>query len=287
MRRRPSVFEKSLHDQKWQILGFGLALMSMAALVVWLWPAYRETVAQIDLPPAVRAFLGSDLSYATGPGFVSAEFFSWVPALLIVYAVIQGTGAIAGEESAGTIDLLLAQPMTRRDVVLQKCAAACAGSILIVVGGLLGFVISVPFVAIDLTLWDTALASANMVPISVLFFALSLWLGAVAPNRVSASGGAIAVATAAYFANTLATGVDSLSWLRYGSPFYYFGAGLPLVRGIDWGHVAVLLGAAAALVALAVRSFARRDVTVGGASALTMKEVIGRITGWGLPTAGS
>lgn len=279
MRHRLSLVEKCLRDQKWQIVGFGLALLSMAALVVWLWPAYRETVKQIELPPAVQAFLGSDLNYASGPGFVSGEFFSWIPALLIVYAVIQGTGAIAGEESAGTIDLLLAQPVTRPAVVVQKCVAVCIGSILIVAGGFLGFAVSVPFVAIDFTLWDAALASANLLPITLFFFALSLWLGAVGPNRVWASGGAIAVATTGYFANTLATGIDALSWLRYGSPFYYFGAGLPLVRGIEWGHVAALLGTAVAFVLLAARSFERRDVMIGGSAALTLRDVARRVAG--------
>ena len=279
MERYVNVFRKSLRDQRWQIVGFGLALLSIAALDVIIWPTYRDTVATIQLPEAVQALLGSDLSYGTAAGFISAEFFSWIPILLIVYAVIQGTGALAGEESSGTIDLLLAQPVARSTLVVQKCAAVLVGSALIVTLGYLGFVLSIPFVRIEISLGDAALASANMLPITVLFFALSLWLGAVAPNRTYASGGAIAVATAAYFANTIAAGVHSLSGVRYASPFYYYGAGLPLVKGIDWPHVSILLGVAALFIALTVRSFQRRDITIGGASNVGLRALMRRAVG--------
>jgi ABC-2 type transport system permease protein len=279
MIRYVNVFAKSLRDQRWQIGGFGLALLSMAAMIVLLWPTYRNTVANIQLPEAVQALLGSDLSYATAAGFVSAEFFSWIPILLIVYAVIQGTGAIAGEESSGTIDLLMAQPLARSAMVFQKCAAVLAGSVLIVSLGYLGFALTIPFVTIEISIGDAALASANMLPITIFYFAFALWLGAVAPNRAYASGGAIALGTAGYFANTIAAGVHALSWLRYASPFYYYGAGLPLVKGIDWPHVSILLGVAALFVALTVWSFQRRDITIGGASNVGFRALMRRAVG--------
>ncbi len=264
--RAPSLFVKSLRDQKWQIAGFGLTLAVIGALDVLVWPAYKDTLQNLELPPALQAFLGSDLSIATAPGFLSSEFFSWVSVLLIVYAVIQGTGAIGGEEGSGTMDLLLAQPVARRDVVVQKAAATCLGSVLIVAIGYCGFAIAMPLVAIDVTLWDVALAMANMLPITLLFFALSLWLGSVAPSRAVASGGAIAVATASYFLNTLAQGIDALHKLKYATPFYYYGAGLSLVRGIEWAHAGLLLGISAVLFVLTLGAFERRDIATGGAA---------------------
>ena len=272
-----SIALKSLRDQKWQVVGFGLSLTAMAAMHVYIWPAYRDTLQNLKLPAAVEAFFGGDLSIATGAGFMSAEFFSWVPILLIVYAVIQGTGAIAGEESSGTMDLLLAQPLGRRSLVLQKIAAACVGSVLIVAIGWLGFLVSVPFVDIGVPLTDTAVACANMLPITLLFFSMSLWLGAVMPNRSTASGAVIGLATAAYFINTLANGVEALRNLRYGTPFYYYGAGLPLVDGIDWPHVGLLLGVSALLMLLTLRTFGQRDVTTGGATDLDAAGVLRRM----------
>jgi ABC-2 type transport system permease protein len=276
------VLRKSLRDQKWQIVGFGASLAVTATLDLFIWPAYRDQLQNFELPPAFEAFLGG-LSIATPAGFLSAEYFSWIPILLIVYAVIQGTGAIAGEESSGTIDLLLAQPVSRQVMVIEKTLAVVIGSVLIVAIGCAGFAISMPFVDIDLAFVDIAIASANMLPITLLFFAISLWLGAVAPNRALASAVVIGLATAFYFINLLASAVNVLDSLNYATPFYYYGSGLPLVEGIVWWHVGLLLGVALLFFAATLRSFTARDIAMGGATdvgfAGVMRRILGSATG--------
>ena len=279
---RVSLFAKTMRDQRWQVAGFGLALAAMSSTAVFLWPSVRDTLQNFELPAAVKAFIGTDLSIATAAGYLSARYFGWVDVLLIVYAVIQGTGAIAGEESGGTMDLLLAQPITRRDVVLQKVAATVIGGALIIAIGWLGFALSVPFVRIDVSLADTAIASANMFPITLLFFALSLCAGAVAPSRGGASAIAIGLATAWYFISILANGVESLHNLRYATPFYYYGSGASLVHGIDWWHVGLLLGASAGLLALTIHAFGRRDVSAGGSADVDLAVMLRRIVGRGV-----
>jgi len=261
---RDSVFAKTMRDQRWQVAGFGLALAAMSSTAVFLWPSVRDTLQNFQLPAAIKAFIGTDLSIATAAGYLSARYFGWVDVLLIVYAVIQGTGAIAGEEGSGTMDLLLAQPIARRDVVLQKVGATVIGSMAIIAIGWVGFALSVPFVRIDVSLADTALASGNMLPITLLFFSLSLCAGAIAPSRGMASAVAIGLATAWYFISILANGVAWLHNLRYATPFYYYGSGASLVHGIDWWHVGLLLGVSAALLALTLRAFELRDVGTGG-----------------------
>ena len=273
---RYSIFRKSLRDQRWQSLGFGLALMAMSSTSVLLWPSARDALQQFELPKAVQAFLGSKLSIATAAGYLSARYFGWVEILLIVYAVIQGTGAIAGEESAGTIDLLLSQPVRRADIVLQKCVAFVCGLTVAVGLGVLGFAAAIPFVRIDVSIADTAIASANMLPMILLFFAFALWAGAVAPNRGAAAGLSVGVATAAYFINTLATGVESLQNLKYATPFYYYGAGLPLVQGVSLPHVGLLMGATVGLAALALAIFDRRDLGAGSGVELKLPGLLRR-----------
>jgi ABC-2 type transport system permease protein len=218
----------------------------------------------------LQAFLGSDLSIATPAGFLSAEFFSWMPVLMLVYAIIQGTGAIAGEEGSGTMDLLLAQPIRRTDVVLGRTAAVVCGTAAILAIACVGWLVSIPFVSIDISLGRVVLATANLLPITLLFFALSLWLGAIMPSRAVAVAITVGLATAAYFVNAVATGVQSLENLKYGTPFYYYGSGQPLVDGLNWLHIGLLMALAIALVAAAITSFAARDVGTGGSSDLDL-----------------
>jgi ABC-2 type transport system permease protein len=274
-----NVFLKALRDQKWQVAGFGLTLASIAMLDVFIWPSYRDTLQQIDLPDALQSILGSDLSIATGPGFLSAEFFSWVPILMLVYAIIQGTAAIAGEESAGTMDLLLAQPLRRRDLVLARIAAAVAGTTGILALACIAWLLSMPFVSIDVTLARAVLATANIMPVTLLFFALSLWLGAVLPARAAAVACTIGLATAAYFVNALASAVQSLDGLKYASPFYYYGSGQTLIHGLDWPHIAALTLATVLCGVFALRAFESRDIGAGASLDIagSLRTLAGRV----------
>jgi ABC-2 type transport system permease protein len=277
---RFSVLRKSLRDQKWQIAGFGLALALMAALDLSIWPAYRDQLQNFEMPAALEGFLGG-LSISTPEGFLTTEYFSWIPILLIVYAVIQGTAAIAGEESSGTIDLLLAQPVTRQLMVTEKAVAVVIGTTVIVAIGLAGFAVTLPLVDIDISFVSIAVACANILPITLLFFGVSLWLGAVAPNRALASAVVIGLATAFYFMNMLASAVDALDWLNFGTPFFYYGDGPPLAEGIVWWHAGLLLGGALLLFLATLRSFATRDVATGGATDVSVGTIWRRVTGLG------
>lgn len=279
--RVPSIFAKTLRDQRWQILGFGMTLALVAALDVAIWPSYRDTLQNLEIPPALQALLGTELSLATPAGFLSSEFFSWTPILLMVYAVIQGTGAIAGEESAGTIELLLSQPVPRCSVLLQKAAAVSIGTMLILAIAYGGFAVTVPFVSIDVSLVDIAAAVVNILPITLLFFGLALWLGAYAPSRGLAAAITVGVATAAYVMNTFAVGVEALRGLRWATPFYYYGSGLPLVQGVRWWHFGLLTGIALGFFVLSLWAFERRDIATGGGADVDVVGGVRRLLGNG------
>ena len=109
---RPNIFLKAMRDQLIMVLSFGLGSALMAAIVLGVYPSYRESLSDIEIPPALTAIFG-DIDLGTANGFVTAEFFRWIPALLTVYAVIQGTGVLAADESNGPPELPLAQPTPR------------------------------------------------------------------------------------------------------------------------------------------------------------------------------
>jgi ABC-2 type transport system permease protein len=149
-------------------------------------------------------------------------------------------------------------------MLVQKMTATVLALVIMALMGYAGFVVSVPFADIDISLADIFVATLNMLPLALLFYALSLWAGAMAPNRAAGAAGVIAVVTASYFLYSIANGVDAVRDLRYGTPFYYYGAGESLTSGITWWHVGLLLGIAAMLLAHAIWLFQRRDVSTGG-----------------------
>ncbi len=88
-------------------------------------PEHQGECADLDkyfetLPEALRNAIGTG-SISSPVGYLRSEIFSTMgPLLLLILAIGAGARATAGEEEGKTLDLLLANPVTRRTVVLQK-----------------------------------------------------------------------------------------------------------------------------------------------------------------------
>ncbi len=258
---RPNVFLKAMRDQQWMILGFGLGSALMAALVLAIYPSYSTALEHLELPPALQAIVG-DVDLASATGFVSAEFFSWVPVLFVVYAIIQGTGALAGEESSGTIDLLLAQPISRARLIVEKSLAIVVGAVAIAALALPGFVIPYYLMDIEVSLGRLLAATMAMVPLTLAFAALSLLAGCMLPARRDAAATLTAVAILSYFINSLGQASEVLEPLRPASLFFYYRSERILSEGVNVVGVIVLFAVAAVALTLAGIGFQRRDMGV-------------------------
>ncbi|HXH20808.1 MAG TPA: ABC transporter permease subunit [Dehalococcoidia bacterium] len=263
-----SVFGKGLRDLRWQVFWYGLGFALLAALVVYVYPSYREQLADFDIPEAFEAFLGESADYRTAEGFLTAEFFSWAPILLVIFAIMQGTNMLAGEEAAGTMDLLLSQPLSRTRLLFEKLAAFVAGTLGIVLLTILGWALSTPFTDIEVSEVDLVIATLNLMPITLFFGAFSLMASVSLPSRGQATGVATALAVATFMLNYLASLVDLLEPLRWLSPFHYAATTTVLTNGMDWPKVAVLMALFAAFTAAAVWAFERRDIGVRAAAGL-------------------
>ena len=102
-------------------------------------------------PEGLMALFGaSDLENITSAaGFLNVELFGFmVPLLFIVFAVGLGSGAIAGEEGRATMEILLAEPVDRGRVVLEKSGAMIAATV--VLGIVLWVAMVVGAVAVDI-----------------------------------------------------------------------------------------------------------------------------------------
>jgi ABC-2 type transport system permease protein len=258
------IARKSLRDYRSALVSVGIVLLAVAVMDLLIYPSYKTSLEDLELPAGFEGFLGEAGSISSPEGFIAAEFFSWIPLLLIVVAIIAGTAAIAGEESAGTLDLLLAQPVSRRRLLLERFGGMAAGLTLVALFSLPGFVIGLLVVDFDLGFDRILAATVNMLPVTFLFLAFSLWMSAALPSRSAASILGIGLVVVAYFLNLIGSAVDVLEWPRKLSPFYWADGSHVLVHGFDFGRAGLLLAVAAVFLLLALRAFERRDIASGG-----------------------
>jgi len=259
---RLNVLVKTLRDLRWQVFWYGLGLAAMAALVIAIYPSYAGQLEDFQLPEAFEKLFGIE-AYTTPEGFVSTEFFSQtVPVLMIIYAIMQGTSALAGEEVKGTIDVLLAAPISRRRLAVEKIGAFFLSTLLISVAICPAWLISIPAVDVDLSLVDVIVATFSFLPLVWAFYAFSLLAAAALPSRGLATGVVVLFAVATYVIYALALIVDVLDPLRWLAPFNYYNGNEVVAKGPDYAGAAVLTGVSVACWLLAVQAFERRDLGV-------------------------
>lgn len=259
----------TLRGMRRSIAWWSAGLAGLVILMVAVYPSIRDNplVQQLgtDYPEVLKEFVsfGGEFDYASPAGYLGAELFSMiVPLLLVIAAVAAGARAIAGEEEAGTLDLLLAMPVSRTRVVVQKLLALAGEMVLL---GAVLFVVLWPATAIadmDVPVSRLAAGCVDAVLLALVFGALAVLLGAATGRRGIALGVSAAIAVLAYVVNGLAPLVGAFDAIRPASPWYQYVASDPLRAGLDPLHALALVAIALALAVAAVPLLRRRDIGV-------------------------
>ena len=232
---------------------------------VLLGPLYRglgNTLDDVmgDFPEGVLAMVGG-ADFSTAAGWFWGEMFSIViPIGFAIVAVSMGARALAGEESNRTMGLLLANPIRRSKVVIDKAIAMAGVMATLGAGTFIGVALGTLIGRLDLSYWNIAAASLQATAFGIFCGGLALALSAGWGVSRVVTGASTAIIGASYVvANFVPINPDIAGWAKV-SPFYYYGGNLPLENGVSWLFVGVLIALGSALTAVAVALFQRRDL---------------------------
>jgi ABC-2 type transport system permease protein len=261
-----TIWSKTLRDQRRALVGWSLGFLLTVLTYVAFWPSVQANAGQFNqyfekLPEAVRTMVGG-ANFGTPAGYVQTEVFSLLtPILLLVHAIGGGARAIAGEEDAGTLDVLLSTPVSRRRVVLDKFGAMVTSTLSLAVVTLCALLVLGPLFDLHVGSQGLIAATLNLFLLALSFGAIALAGGSATGNKGAAVGLASGLALATFILNTLAPSVDALRPLRFLSPFHYYSGHSPLTRGFNGVDALVLAGIAAVALTVAVATFQRRDLS--------------------------
>lgn len=259
------IWTKTLWDQRRALLGWAIGFAAVSLIYGAFYPiaATPEYEDIIDaLPEALAEGMGwSDITSAAG--YIGSTVYGILgPVLAIVFAIGMGARAIAGDEEAGTLELLVAEPVTRRSVVLQRATAL---GIALLAAGAIVFLAILALrgpIDLDLAVANLAAASLNLALLGGVFGAVALFTGALTGRRGLVIGVAAGIAVVAYLANALAPQLEGFEWIQNLSPFFWFDGSGTLRDGMDLVKTGLLAGSVVLLVAGSVVAFDRRDVAV-------------------------
>ena len=262
-----NVFLKSLRDQRAALTWWAVGVVALCLMTVAFYPSMKDSQGMAEYfeeaPDWVKAVMGEPSEFTTPAGYLNGElFFMMAPILFLIFAISRGSGAIAGEEQAGTLDLLLSNPLSRRRVLLEKAASMLAATLALGAALWVGLALGAAAVGMDISYLHLADASFSCVLLGAVFGSVSLALGCASGRRGLTIGITAALGVGSFFLKSLAPLVQGLEgWSRL-SPFYYYDVAQPLKNGLNWAHAAVLAGVATFFIVLSVFLFDRRDITI-------------------------
>lgn len=262
-----SVFTESLYDARRSIVGWSAELVGIVVLIVAIYPSFGHSKAISSLgksfPAGLTAFVGygGKVDYASPVGFLGTELFTlMLPLLLAGLAVAGGARTIAGEEEHATLDLLLANPVSRTRLLLEKSLALLVQLALLTFALLAALVLSTRAWHVHIGVGRLVAASVFVLLIAALFGALAVAVGAATGRHDLAVGVPAGAAALAYLVNGVAPLVSWLATPTKATPFYHYTVSAPLLRGFQLDHALVLAAPTVLLVAVASVLFARRDL---------------------------
>jgi ABC-2 type transport system permease protein len=260
----------SLFLRTWRAQRVKVAIVS-AALVIWsaLMPViYGSFGAQFTqlieaglIPREFTEFGGGDVFSLSGSIALGA-IHPIAIALNAVFAVGFAAAAIAGERQRGTLEVLLARPISRRTVYLTLFVAMLLFVGLVVAAAMAGAVAGSALAGVldELDLGLLPLVWLNAVLLFAAIGSIGLAASASFDRLAAPLGITLAVVVVGYFLEVLGSIWPDAEWLQPYSLFHYFDAKAVLTGGAEPFDFVLLGVVVAGGLAWALLVFPRRDL---------------------------
>jgi ABC-2 type transport system permease protein len=243
---------RGLYERRLGIAAWTAGLAILAIVFVSL----TRTIVQVLLAvPSFLPYLSIFVRTQLYPGVLG---FTWLNVAQLLFAglAITYVARWAAEDSDGRLEATLSEPVSRVAVVLERMSVLAAAALVIAVVAGVALYVASHQQGIDLNGGRLAAASLMLVPFTLVFAGAGALLTAWNPRA------AVGVLSAFAFLSYLDTELGAIfklpGWVQSLSAFKLFGT--PLLDGVDWSNVTLMLALAAAGLGGSILAMQRRDV---------------------------
>lgn len=256
-----TIFLKTMFEKRWMTFWWAFATLLLILGVVALFPLFKDSLTGLtNVPEELKSLVGDATAYSTITGWLTFQVFDQMVFVSIILGIIIGGSILAGEENEGTLQSLLALPVTRSAVYWQKFAAISCIVGVVTLFLFIGSWIGVALIGESVDVWRLLLNTVMAVLAALFFAGLTYAVGAITGRR-GVAGAAVGLFTFATFMLTsLAAGISALKYVDYISPFHYYNKPGVLENGFQAWDALILAVATLVLLIIGYRVFSRRDI---------------------------
>lgn len=259
-----NVWGKTLHEKRFFTLFWFLGVIAMTLLTMSFYPSFKQggfDEAYKSLPKNVQALTGSLVSIKTVPGYISQQIYAFrIPLLTLIMSITMFAGLIAGDESEGTLQTLLAQPVSRLKVFVEKYLAGLIIALIVCFGSVIGVFIALALINEYINFMYLLAAMVDAWLLVMLFGTLAFAIGAMTGRKALAGGVTSLIAFGAFLITSLAPNVAVLKQIEKFLPFYYYNNPATAINGLSLSNVLVLASVTMILLIVSLTVFMKRDI---------------------------
>jgi ABC-2 type transport system permease protein len=249
-------------SRRWRsILAWGVGLGALGALYVALYPSMSGLMDDFvqNAPESLKRWLGNLEGPMTPEQWMGMEFLNlFIPLALPFLVMLIGARTVAGDEERKNLDLLLGNPLRRRQLIV-----GAVGTMIVALTAVLALTwvltyIAVPIAGVDLAPGRLATALVALWPMCLLFGTFALFLSTLVRRAFLATVIPAVILVIMYLVELLAQLTETMEPARVVSLFYHIGK--PIEGDFHLLAVLLMLAGACVLSIGAAAAFSKRDI---------------------------
>lgn len=261
------IFRWSLKDERLWLFLWSAGIFGIVCFVISLYPLIGDMMSSLINKDLIIMIFGGryapllkDRSYFDL--WLSMEFFGWFGALAGVYPMIFASGSISAEAGRGALEMVLAQPVSRTRVLVEKFLALQV-CLLVICAAAFAALVGSAAIWVDEPAYRTAYAWIMLNNYFLLFClsAFAFLAAVMIDDQRTVLSVTIGAAISSYIVNRTLTSLGVAEWAARLTPFFYADSTGTLATGRPaFADNLVLVVAGLALLGLAIVMFNRKDL---------------------------
>jgi ABC-2 type transport system permease protein len=214
--------------------------------------------------PLIKPFVGDvNVDIYSMKGFLCVELFNGLVLYLIIYFLIQYSGAFCCEIEEKTIDVILSTPLTRRGLFISRYLAWATMNLVFIVSWIVLIYLGVLSIGrqADVTLAAIARTMISFLPFLLAVQGLCMLASVVTNQLMKACGISLGLYFGMGILEIVGTLSERFSFLKYASITNYWDYDIIFINGVvPWGNVILLSVVAIVLFLTGLWVFERKDL---------------------------
>ena len=267
------IWTKVLFDQKRSLIFWNLGTLSMVFIILSMYPAVKDTGDGFNeminaLPEEMKALFygGSNNADISSPaGWLNIELYGvMLPFILIIYGILNSANSIAGEESNGTLELLVTSPISRIQIAIEKYLVIILGMVIISSLYTLCLILfKNSFLMNDLQSSSLVTAGFEVFILALGYSSICFAMGAATGNKSLTLGLSFVISIGSYLWNGFYKFLpDFLYPINNLSLFKYYSALDSSATNVDFTELLIISCLSILVVAISISIFRNRDLKI-------------------------